>query len=96
MGSTKVTDEKLDSVLARIAPCTLPPAAWGSEPVQWHKAGVRVYAWITWPHQAAERVAAIATGWNDRIVIVRWQGDRGTWETVVWRTAVAKPSRAQR
>ncbi len=91
MGSTKVSDEKLDSVLTRIAPCTLPPSAWGTQPVTWHKGGQRVHAWITWPHQTAERVNAIAVGWNDRIVVVRWQGSNGTWETVVWRSAVTKP-----
>ena len=94
MGSTKVTDEKLASVLTRIAPCTLPPSAWGVQPMTWHKAGQRVHAWITWPHQAAERVNALAVGWNDRVVVVRWQGPHGTWETVVWRSAVTKPGQS--
>ena len=40
----------------------------------------------------AERIAAHATGWNDRVVCVEWIGDRGTVNTMVWRSAVTRRS----
>jgi hypothetical protein len=49
-----------------------------------------VWAWISWPHKAAERVAAWVMGSNDRVVIVAWDTDRGERNTVVWRNAVTR------
>ncbi len=49
-----------------------------------------VWAWICWPHKPAERIAAFASGWNDRVVIVEWDGVGGTGYTVVWRNAVSQ------
>lgn len=90
MGSMKVTDEKLELVLANIAPCTLPAQAYGKSEVVWTRPGSPVWAWVTWPHRPAERIAAWAVGWNDRVVVVRWDTDRGDVQTVVWRTAVTR------
>lgn len=80
----------LEIVLTSIAPCTLPEAAWGPQPIEWQTEHPAVLAWITWPHKAAERVEGTAAGWNDRVVVVRWYTDRGTRETVVWRNAVTR------
>lgn len=88
MGSVKVTDEKLELVLANMAPCTLPQQAYGSGALHWERPGQPVWAWVTWPHRAAERVSAFAIGWNDRVVMVRWDTARGEVQTVVWRNAV--------
>jgi len=42
-------------------------------------------------HQPAERTAAIAVGWNGRIiVVVEWNGPTGTVSNVVWRNAAAR------
>ena len=74
-------------------PCTLPQQAYSPNPIEWVRQGqIRpsVWAWITWPHDAAQRVPAVATGWNDRVVIVEWNTDRGTRSVVVWRNAVTR------
>ncbi|MDZ8170641.1 hypothetical protein [Microbacterium xanthum] len=90
MGSTKVSDEMMQLVLANVAPCTLPADAYGADPMRWAATRVPVWAWVTWPHRAAERVAGWATGWNDRVVAVAWETDRGERNTVVWRSAVTR------
>lgn len=90
MGSTKVSDQMLEIVLSSIGPCTLPTAAYGPEPIEWHPDPPPVYAWITWPHRAAERVEAVARGWNSRVVVVEWTAERGSLSTVVWRSAVSR------
>ena len=79
----------------RLRPCTLPEAAYGPEPIEWVGKGTPkppVWAWISWPHQPAERIAAFATGWNDRVVIVAWNGEHGDMSAVVWRNAVTRRS----
>lgn len=90
MGSTKVTDRKLDRTLQRIPPCTLPVQAYGPNEIEWVAADQRrlVWAWITWPARAATREPAVAFGWNDRVVAVRWNTDAGEVQAVVWRNAV--------
>lgn len=90
MGSTKVADEKLNATLNRIPPCTLPAQAYGPNEIEWMAPEQRrvVWAWITWPHQAATREKAIAFGWNDRVVAVRWNTSGGDVQCVVWRNAV--------
>nr|WP_246414293.1 hypothetical protein [Microbacterium thalassium] len=80
--------ERLDEV--RIPPCTLPHHAFGPDDIRWAKPSEKqsVWAWISWPHKPAERLAARAIGWNDRVVIVEWDDRTGTRNTVVWRNAV--------
>ena len=100
MGHNRRYEAQYDALNdARIAaaprgPCTLPADAYGPEPIQWVKSGPRpaVWAWITWPDRAAERTAAWATGWNDRVVIIEWDGIGGTRSNVVWRNAVTRRS----
>ena len=90
MGSTLVTDEKLQFVLENMAPCTLPPEAYGPQPIEWTPKRTPVWAWISWPHKAAERLPAWVMGANDRVVIVAWDTSRGERNTVVWRSAVTR------
>lgn len=92
MGSTKVTDEKLHHTLTRATPCTLPRQAYGPNPIEWAPRGKPepVWAWVNWPHQPAQRIPARATGWNDRVVIITWDGPAGEQNTVVWRNAVSR------
>lgn len=94
MGSTKVADEMLNRTLRRVAPCTLPVQAYGPNDIVWVGHGDRrmVWAWITWPDRAATRVKAVAFGWNDRVVAVRWDTDAGDVQCVVWRNAVTNRS----
>ncbi len=80
----------LEIVVSNIAPCTLPAAAYGPQPIEWHNDPAPVWAWVSWPHRATERLEAFARGWNDRVVIVEWTADRGTLSTVVWRNAVTR------
>jgi hypothetical protein len=90
VGSTLVTDEKLQFVLENMAPCTLPAEAYGPQPIVWTPTREPVWAWVSWPHKTAERLPAWATGANDRVVIVAWDTDRGERNTVVWRSAVTR------
>ncbi|MGC5224494.1 hypothetical protein ACPW96_18165 [Micromonospora sp. DT81.3] len=90
MGTTLVTDEKLPVVLDNVAPCTLPKDAYDPEPLQWLNTRAAVWAWISWPHKAAERLPAWVTGMNDRVCIVAWDTDRGERNTIVWRNAVTR------
>lgn len=85
-----MSDEKLQAVLANVAPVTLPMQAYGPNPVEWVREPPPVWAWISWPHQPAERVEAFALGWNDRVVIVQWDTPTGSVNTVVWRNAVTR------
>jgi hypothetical protein len=92
VGSTLVTDAKLQFVLENMAPCTLPAEAYGPQPIQWTSNRAAVWAWISWPHRAAERLPAWVMGANDRVVVVAWDTDRGERNTVVWRSAVTRRS----
>ena len=102
MGTSRRYAEHYDQLMrerledAGIPPCTLPKEAYGEAPLEWvgrGKAKPPVWAWISWPHRPAERVAAFAAGWNDRVVIVSWNGERGELSTVVWRNAVTRRTR---
>jgi hypothetical protein len=74
-------------------PCTLPQQAYGPEPLEWARSSKPpVWAWLTWPDRPASRVEAFAVGWNDRVVIVEWDGEGGMRRTVVWRNAVTRRS----
>lgn len=88
MGSNKVSDAKLERVLASIAPTTLPMQAFGPGPVEWFERPRPVWAWVQWPHRSAERVACWAHAANDRVVFLRVPCEGGHWEPVVWRNAV--------
>lgn len=90
MGGNRVSDEMLQLVVQNLAPCTLPSAAYGAEPIEWTADRPLVWAWISWPHKAAERLPARATGWNDRVVVVAWDTERGERNAVVWRGAVSR------
>ncbi|MBW9093089.1 hypothetical protein JNB62_05290 [Microbacterium jejuense] len=76
-------------------PTTLPQQAFGPNPIHWvprSESKPAVWAWVSWPDRPAERIAAFARGWNDRVVNVEWNGPRGTTETMVWRNAVTRRS----
>ena len=90
MGSTLVTDEKLQLVLDAMAPCTLPAEAYGPQALEWSAKRAPVWAWVTWPYKAAERIPAWVMASNDRVVVVSWNTDRGERNTVVWRNAVTR------
>lgn len=76
-------------------PATLPVQAYGPNPIEWPERRPTVWAWVQWAERPAERVAAVAKGWNDRVVIVEWYGPTGARETVVWRNAVTRRSDAR-
>lgn len=76
-------------------PCTLPQQAYGPQHLVWAKSRLPVWAWISWPDRPAERIAAFARGWNDRVVNVSWYGPRGEVDCVVWRNAVTHRSATQ-
>ncbi|KAA9084119.1 hypothetical protein [Microbacterium radiodurans] len=98
MGTNRRYAESIDQrmpdpaaqTLMRIPPCTIPMQAYGPQDLTWAKERPPVWAWISWPHKPAERVAAVAHGWNDRVVIVSWMGPAGEVNTVVWRNAVTR------
>lgn len=90
MGSTKVSEEKLALMLARPAVLTLPVQAYGPHPIVWADEAPPVWVWISWAAAPAERIPGYAKGWNDRVVIVEWNGSGGLRSTTVWRNAVTK------
>lgn len=72
-------------------PTTLPAAAYGPHELEWVPIGRSappVWAWASWPDRPAERIPAFAKGWNDRVVVIAWDGAGGAIDTVVWRNAV--------
>lgn len=76
-------------------PLTLPASAYGPNELEWVPIGQSappVWAWVSWPDRRAERIAAFAKGWNDRVVVVAWDGPGGAIDTVVWRNAVTRRS----
>ncbi|MBQ9917341.1 MAG: hypothetical protein IJO71_09095 [Microbacterium sp.] len=88
MGSTKVTDEKLERTLARESPCTLPIQAFGRQPIEWFKEARPVWAWVQWRDRPAERIPAVARGANNLVVMLAFDVAGDHWEPVVWRNAV--------
>lgn len=96
MGSNRPpSDTALEQVARSIAPCTLPPQAWGTQPIHWYQHGTdelpTVWAWITWPHRVTERLEAVVLGMNDRVCIVEIRPDIWSrWQPVVWRAAVTR------
>lgn len=73
-------------------PVTLPSQAFGPQPIEWPAPADRpsVRAWVQWDHGPATRIVATAHGWNDRVVVVRWDTDFGPLQTTVWRGAVTR------
>jgi len=98
MGTSKRYVEHFDNLMRtrldeqHIGPCTLPLQAYGPDPIRWVHERPAVWVWLTWPHKPAERTAAFAAGWNDRVVIVEWSTLNGERNTVVWRNAVTNRS----
>jgi hypothetical protein len=92
LGSTKVTDEKLQRVLDSVPPVTLPHTAYGPVELTWLPPGeyVAVWAWVQWPDRAATRVPAFVHGYNDRVCLIKFETDTGTRQVSVWRNAVRK------
>ena len=84
----KVSNEMLSRTLASVHPITLPPQAYGPQPVEWYAPKRPVWAWGQWPNRAAERIEAWAVGANHRIVVLEVPCDGGHWQPVVWRNAV--------
>jgi len=62
----------------------------GPQPVEWTKNREPVWAWVQYTDRPAARIAAYASGWNDRIVVIVWNGPGGERSIVVWRNAVTK------
>ena len=76
---------------ADVGPVTLPRQAFGPQPLEWvHGPRPPVWVWFSWPDRPATREPAFAAGWNDRVVIVEWDGKGGMRRTVVWRNAVTR------
>lgn len=68
---------------------TLPQPAYGPQRIEWAPGAYPpVWAWVQWDRGPATRIPARAKGWNDRVVIVEWDGPGGFRDTVVWRQAV--------
>ncbi|KRB37774.1 hypothetical protein ASD93_05435 [Microbacterium sp. Root180] len=87
----RLNDERMRE--ASPSPCTLPSSAYGPQSLERVPRGQSepaVWAWVNWPHKRAERLEAFAVAWNDRAVIVEWDGVGGSRNTVVWRNAVAR------
>lgn len=83
-----------DEADARPCPVTLPYQAYGPNPIEWAGVSERptVSVWVQWEQGPATRIVATAHGWNDRVVVVRWDTDFGPLQTTVWRQAVARRS----
>lgn len=90
MGSTRVSDEKLQLMLSSVAPVTLPMQAYGREPIEWFEDRAPVWVWVSWPDRVAERTAGWALGGNNLVVIVEIPCAGGHWQPVVWRNAVSR------
>jgi hypothetical protein len=94
VGTNRRYGERIDeATLARQAarppaPATLPPEAWGAQPIDWNQARTPVWVWAQWHDRAAVKMPAYVKGHNDRVCCVMVEGPGGGWEIVVWRAAV--------
>ncbi|SDQ87478.1 hypothetical protein [Microbacterium sp. cf332] len=52
--------ELSQQTIMRIPPCTIPMQAYGPQPLTWAEQRPTVWAWVSWPHKPAERIAAVA------------------------------------
>lgn len=91
----RLNDERIAQASQSGPPATLPHQAWGPTPLTWATRDERaaVWAWVQWAGRPAERIACVATAWNDRVVIVEWEAVGGLRDTVVWRNAVTRRER---
>ncbi|GAB2702101.1 hypothetical protein BKA24_001724 [Microbacterium marinum] len=87
-----LNDARIAQAAATLAPTTLPMQAYGPAEIEWKRPGVPVWAWISWTDAPATRIAAEATGWNDRVVCVEWEARGGRRSVMVWRNAVTRRS----
>jgi hypothetical protein len=83
VGSTKVTDGKLDQTLERQSPVTLPQPAYGAQPIEWFKDRRPVWVWVQWRDRPAQRLPGWAVGANDRVVMIAVDIGGDHWEPVV-------------
>lgn len=88
----RLNDQRIQQGTSRRRACTLGSNAYGPQPIQWAPRGQlpKVWAWISWADDPATRIAAEASGWNDRVVIIEWEDDGGRRSVVVWRNAVTR------
>jgi len=84
----RLNDERIAQAADRLAPVTLPPAAWGPQDVTWVDRPVPVWAWLQYATGPAERVECLAHGWNDRVVVVSWESGALGRTVIVWRQSV--------
>lgn len=88
----QLNDKRIEQAAERLTPCTLPMQAYGPNPIEWAPRSDQpeVWAWVTWADAPASRIAAVAAGWNDRVVLIEWQAPGGRQSIVVWRNAVTR------
>lgn len=89
MGSGRISDEMIARAAASRAPITLPVQAFGPGDVEWFDPPRPVWAWLSWRDRPAERIPCVATGANDRVVVLDVDSPGGRWQPVVWRNAVS-------
>lgn len=94
----ELNDQRILQAAAEQRPTTLPQQAYGPEPVRWAPRDQQpdVYVWVTWRDAPATRIPAVASGWNDRVVVVEWEGPGGRRSVVVWRNAVTRRDTKER
>lgn len=87
----QLQDQRIADSAARLTPTTLPQQAYGPQPLTWAgPAKPPVWVWVSWQDAPATRIPALATGWNDRVVIIEWEAVGGRRSAVVWRNAVTR------
>lgn len=88
----ELNDQRIAEAADQLSPCTLPRQAFGAAPLAWAPRDRQppVWAWISWKDAPASRIAAVAAGWNDRVVVVEWESRGGRRSVVVWRNAVTR------
>lgn len=78
-------------------PLSVPMQAYGPVPLEWARGSREpVWVWVQYPTRPAERIAANAHGWNDRVVVVTWPAVGGERQVVVWRNAVTRRDNEER
>ena len=87
-----LNDRRIAQASAQLSPCTLPRQAYGPTEITWapREAQPEIWAWISWKDAPATHIAAVAAGWNDRVVVVEWEAPGGRRTVVVWRNAVSR------
>lgn len=89
-GTSKRYETKIDAeahLSGGRTPVTLPQRAYCA-PINWSDERQPVWAWIHWLDGPAERIPAIALGWNDRVAGIGWPAEGGERKCVLWRNAV--------